>query len=173
MNDLFNAPVIAVPETLSSTIKNKVTKDLNPLLSIILIKVFFMQLIGGVSTLFMCSQFGVSFFNIQGLRSVFLLFGEIGCMALCGSLFIGVGTVITMSILRPEEIRVMWRLKEIYYSIFSLFVLFSFYIIGSTHLHLTMFAAWFAGAFISSKIILSFMKKFKFPNLEASVQGQI
>ena len=165
-----NTPETPAPEALSLSIKNTVKKDLNPILSYVLLKIFAIQLVAGTSTLFLCSQFGVSFFNIKGLRHLFMFFGEIGCMALCGSLFIGAGALVAMLVLRPEEIRVIWKRKEIYYSAFALIFLLSFYLIGSEHMRASIVIAWFLGSFVASKLIISAVKNFRFPQWNPSLQ---
>jgi len=164
LNEFINSDVMMPPDHITKKLKGTVHQDLSPSLFSILTKVFLIQAIMGYSTLLICSQFGIEVFEIKGLSEIFQKLGNVACMSLCGALFLGVGSTATMLILRPEEIRILWRVKNFTYIGFSILFLFIFSQFGSEHLHLSMFASWFAGSLIASYFMLKFVKDLRFPN---------
>ena len=168
--DFLKATESQTPKALSDSIKNHIQKDLSPSRIFVISKIFVVQFLAGLSTLSICSQFGLSFFGIEGLWSFFQKFGDTACMALCGGLFIGSGASITMLVLRPEEIRVIWKDKWVLYLFFTLFYMGLFSLLGTQHNNHSMMMAWLVGGFTTSQIIIKLIKDIRFPHWDPSLK---
>ncbi len=164
MTHFLSIKDVPLPEALCQKIESQVKGDLNPNHLLVISKVFIIQFFTGISTLFICSQFGVSFLSINGLSVLFLKLGHLACMGLCGALFVGSGALITMFVLRPEEIKIIWKHKTLYYLLLSLLFLSIFYFLGTQHKTQSMFLAWLVGSVGGSQLALRLVKNFRFPH---------
>lgn len=142
------ASPIEPPKNLSSTILNKVNKDLNPSAWLMFTKLAGIQLITGIITLLFCPQFGLSFSQGPGLMSLLMSFGETVCMAGCGAVFLVESTLAATLFLRPEEIKVMRKTKYLQVPILAMFSLGTLICFGANVIA-TLGLAWLTGGVLA------------------------
>src|SRR5690606_12816942 len=71
----------------------------------VLPKFLIAQLSAALATLAICPQFGLGpIGGGHGIGHFFMRFGEAGCAAFCGMVFLSFGTLVAMLVLRPGEI---------------------------------------------------------------------
>ena len=82
------------------------------------IKIFFVHLFAGFSTLIFCPQFGWNPLGVSDrLAHIFMDYGLWACGAFCGFLFIGFGSIITRAIIPKHQLS-LFRKRFIANSIF-------------------------------------------------------
>lgn len=144
--DFISSKGAPPPEELNHKILNFVRADLNPSHRTVFSKLVAIQAFIGSLTLTFCPQFSLSLTNNYELFHYFHhTFGKNICMVICGSIFIGSGTLFATYILKSSEIRKIKESRFLYYTSISIIALSSFLILGS-EVYLTLAAYWLVGA---------------------------
>ena len=98
------------PAELSQRILLPVCGDLKPSALRVFVKVLAIHSVVSLLTLSLCSQFGIRLFGEgPGLMAHLMSFGEMGCMAVCGGLFLGATAIATGLLLSQPESRRLIR----------------------------------------------------------------
>ncbi len=98
------------PAELSEIILAKVRRDLDPPAIQVFIKLLGIHTVVSFLTLNLCPQFGFRLFGEgPGLMAYFMKFGDAGCMAACGVIFLGATTFISSILLSRDEARKLIR----------------------------------------------------------------
>lgn len=144
---------ISPPDELSNKILDYVKHDLNPSHKIVFGKLLGIQVFIGFLTLIFCPQFNLSLTNNYELFHYFHhKFGESICMAICGSIFVGSGTLLAAYILKASEVRKIRNSRLLYYFSIVSIALTTFLLLGADiYLNLAMF--WFIGAYIGGLVL--------------------
>ena len=141
-------------EQTSQQVLNLIHRDLEPQHKIIFLKILAIQAFIGALTLLLCPQFNFSLSNnYQVFHFFHKNFGHYGCMAACGSVFLGSGAVFASSLLSYSEIQKIKQTKILYYLTFSGMTVLSFLFIGA-EIYLDAALFWMLGA--STGGLLSF-----------------
>lgn len=99
-----------VPGEASAAILERVRADLLPSAWLVFTKLLGIHAVVGTLSLAVCDQFGMSPFSTGfSLADYFMEFGASACMSLCGVLFVGLTVAVAGFVLRPEELRVIYR----------------------------------------------------------------
>lgn len=73
------------------------------------------QILGGLISLMFCPQFGVGFFGGgHGITHELKMIGDWACALFCGSLFLSVGTILSLLTMKGEELWWIWKRKKNY-----------------------------------------------------------
>lgn len=136
---------VSPPQAVSEKILSEVSKDLDPALSPILFKVFFVYLIAGALTLLFCPQFGINLTGGMGLMSLFMRLGEGPCMLGCGGFFMASGSLSAALALRPEELRKLRKSEWLWLPVLSLVLMSSLVCFGGEFL-LSFGLFWLVGS---------------------------
>lgn len=116
----------------------------------ILSKLALFQAVLGSFSLLACSQFGI---GSGPLSETFMRFGHNFCMALCGALFLGLGTLVAGYFLKSAEvkfIRQMGYLPILAMGLLSLGILFEF----GAEIIASLAFVWLLGGFVGGLIAL-------------------
>lgn len=99
-------------------------KRISPTLKEVLPKFLSAQVVATLATLSVCPQFGIGpIGGGHGIGHYFMRFGEAGCAAFCGMVFLTTGTIVAMLLLRSSERRQVFNYQ---YRLISSFALVSF-----------------------------------------------
>jgi hypothetical protein len=148
--DFKNIEEVNPPRLVSEMILSRIRADLNPSGLTVFKKLILIQFVTGVITLMFCPQFGIGFLkNSMGLMGVLMRFGDNICMAGCGAVFLGLSALISILILRPEEVRVLKKNELVQFPILALSVLGIFTCLGAPVLT-TLGMAWMIGSIIGA-----------------------
>jgi len=152
--DFINSKGSQPPEYLDNSILNFIHEDLNPSSKLVFSKLVTIQLFIGGLTLLFCPQFNLSLTNNYELFHYFHHnYGERICMILCGSIFMGTGTIFASTILSINEIKLIKSKEFLFYPTLSILTLPIFLIFGAEmYLSLTLF--WLVGAVLSGVIFV-------------------
>jgi hypothetical protein len=145
--EFSEANSVSPSQAVSEKILNKVSKDLDPALSQILFKVFFVYLVAGAFTLLFCPQFGINLTGGMGLMSLFMRLGEGPCMLACGGFFMASGSMFAVLVLRPEDLRKLRKAEWIWVPLLSLVLMSSLVCLGGEFL-LSVALFWLAGSVV-------------------------
>ncbi len=125
--DFMNGKQVDAPEYLKKNILEYIKKNLNPGFRTVFFKLTLIQAVAGTLTLLFCPQFSIS---ITGSQSLFHIFygalGIYGCMAICGSIFVGAGAFSVPFILENPELRKIHKYNVVSFSGVSFLSLFAF-----------------------------------------------
>lgn len=81
----------------------------------IMTKFILFQILGGLISLIICPQFGVSFYaEGHGITHELKMIGDWACALFCGSLFLSTGTFISLFSMKGEELWWIWKRKKNY-----------------------------------------------------------
>jgi hypothetical protein len=135
------------------------------------IKIFFVHLFAGISTLIFCPQFGWNPLGVSDkLAHIFMEYGLWACGAFCGFLFIGFGSIITRAIIPKHQLS-LFRKRFIANSILiNGFFISSLMLLGNvatTHSYYTSFSfilGWIVSAVICEYIFMCLNIKLKYNN---------
>ena len=145
-NDFVNSSNSSPTPEMNEQILNFVSNDLNPGHAMVLGKLSIIQAFIGIITMTFCPQFDMSLTNNYDLFHFFHhTFGEIACMAICGSIFMGSGAIFASYLLKSSEIQKIKSSSFLYYLSMTAFAMGIFFILGA-EFYLTLSAAWFVGA---------------------------
>lgn len=137
----------------------------------ITIKIFFVHMFAGISTLIFCPQFGWNPLGVSDrLAHIFMEYGLWACGAFCGFLFIGFGSIITRAIFPKHQLS-LFRKKFIRNSVFingffisTLMLLGN---VGSTNSYYTSISfifGWIVSALICEYICMCINVELKYKN---------
>lgn len=146
----LNADEIAPPRELSERIFKMVHDDLSANGWHVLSKLALFQGVLGSFSLMICSQFGL---GSGKLVMAFMHLGDNICMALCGALFLGLGTMAAGYFLKSAEvklIRQMGYLPILLTGLLSLGVFFGF----GAEVVASLAFIWLLGGFVGGLIAL-------------------
>jgi hypothetical protein len=131
----------------------KVELELNPKHSTIFIKLISIQAFIGLLTLLFCPQFSLSLTNNQEVFHYFHhRYGVAICMAICGSIFVGSGSIFAAYILSFNEVQKIRSTKTLYFLSVSILLISSFFLLGA-EIYLGIAAYWTLGASATGVIL--------------------
>ena len=141
------------PPVSRQAILKHIKEDLSAEHKNVFFKTLLIQAFIGALTLLFCPQFNMSLTNNFDLFHYFHhTFGDQICMMICGSIFIGTGSLFASTILKSSELKLITNHKFFY-----LFFISGFLIIGLLFFGAEIFLAglvfWLAGALISGSLI--------------------
>lgn len=145
--DLFlNAPEVTPPQHVSTSVLEYVRRELNPSIWMILSKLGIVHVAVGSLSLLLCVQFGMG--RGYSLMHVFMSYGELACMALCGALFLGLTALIASCILSNSELRGIRKFRYSPILVLGLVSLIVFFCFGA-HIALNFAVAWLFGGLVA------------------------
>jgi len=136
---------ISPPSTIAENIHRTVAADLHPSWAKVSLKATLVHLVVGNALLLICPQFGVGGFS--GLVLILMKFGHEVCMFTCGLLFLGTSALVMGLVLRPEEVRVLRRIRWFPFLALSLGSLAVLSLLGAQILFLLMLV-WLVGTLV-------------------------
>lgn len=109
------------PGRLTEKVFQTVRRDLNPSGKWVFGKVGLVHLVTGVMTLLFCPQFGIGWTEsshhfFHSLQNINLYL----CSFVCGSIFLGSGSLVSAMVLRPEEFKILRSLKVVHFPLIAL-----------------------------------------------------
>jgi hypothetical protein len=108
-----------------------------------------------------CPQFELSLTNNEEVFHFFhRTFGLHGCMAVCGSLFLGSGALFSSYILNFSELEKIYSSKFLYYFAMSGVFISTFLIFGAD-IYIDLALAWVIGSVISGILVFSANQKIR------------
>jgi len=135
------------PIYVTNKILGFVHTKLNPNVWSIIAKFSGIHAVIGSLSLLLCSQFGMGSGSM-----LFMSFGKIGCMALCGSLFLGLSMSLAGFIFSLEELRKMRRTGYSPILVVGMLSLAVFLAFGA-EMVFGLAVAWIIGAFIAGALV--------------------
>ena len=136
-------------KSLDLKIFNYVRSEIDPSVTVVFSKLIGVQALIGFITLTFCPQFSLSLTNNHELfHYLHYQFGKSICMAICGSIFIGTGAVVSAYLLKSSEIQKVRRSSLLYYFSITSIALAFFTLLGP-NMYLKLAGFWFIGAFIA------------------------
>ncbi|MBI1861157.1 MAG: hypothetical protein HYR96_09595 [Deltaproteobacteria bacterium] len=139
----------AVSQKVSMVIRNQVRSDLNPTLRHVFAKSLTIHALVATLSLLACPQFGVGpLGGGMGLMRAYMVFGQSWCAIFCGATFLGLSSLLTAFLLRPEEIR---RANRYGYAYIPAIATLSFValMLGGGTTDLLSFILWSVGALLA------------------------
>lgn len=150
-----------VNSELDQRILGIVAKELNPSHQKVFFKLISIQAFIGTLTLLFCPQFQLSLTNNYELFHYFHhRFGENICMMICGSIFLGSGSIFATYLLNRVEIQKIQQSTILYHLSMSIIFLSVFLLIG-TGAYLVLNIFWLLGASISGILLFEMNRKIK------------
>ena len=138
---------------LTSKIYQQISKDLDPSLMAVSLRLLGVHFFSSLLTLSICPQFGFRLIGDgHGLMALFMYFGLVGCYLLCGAFYLGVTVFLSKVILSKAD----WRVVDHHFSKFMLALSISslaVFLLISGELFLVLSIAWLVGAVASAKLI--------------------
>jgi len=151
-NDFLSIPDSSPSIELDQKVLRFVHADLSPSLFTIWGKLVGIQTFIGILTMTFCPQFNMSLTNSYELFHFFHhTFGEIACMVICGSIFMGSGAIFASYILRPGEIARIKNSSILNYFAMTIIAMGIFLLCGA-EFYLKLHTAWFLGAALSGAL---------------------
>lgn len=159
--EFLESEPVQAPQVISENIHKEVARSLHLPLWQILLKVGTIQTVVALATLLVCPQFEIDFV-VMGHNDAHLkaLLGETAYMGLCGTIFLGSGTLLASLLLKVEELRAIKKTQYPYIFLVSVFALLIFYKFGVPS-RTADYAAWFTGAFLGSIAVFEMIKGVK------------
>ncbi len=151
-NDFLKNEEIMPPKALDDLIIQKVESDFGPSHSVVFIKLLFVQAFVGFLSLLLCPQFELSLTNNYELFHFFHHnLGTYWCMAACGTVFIGSGSIVASIILSKQE-RAKILSSRLLYHMAITGIAISFFLIFGTRIYIDLIAFWAIGAIVSGVV---------------------
>ena len=161
-NDFCQEDTVKVPAVISDSILNRVRRDLNATWPVVVGKLLCIQSIVGVLTLLFCPQFDLSLTSNYSLFHFFHRnFGPYTCMAICGVIFIGSGSLVAFSILKVSELQMIKMSKYLLSLSMSGIAVFVFILLGA-EVYFNMVLIWVTAASLSSILLLEGLSFFRY-----------
>lgn len=161
-NLFLNSESVSPPPIVTENIKKKVFKDLNPSIWRVFFKLSIIQVIVGSISLILCPQFGITMVdNLENFHFLLHHLGEVGCMLVCGFIFVGVGAFTSSLILNPSEVLKIQFSRLGIFSIISIFSLGIFYLMGG-RFFLEMAIFWFLGSIVGGFVTFKIGRLLRF-----------
>lgn len=139
-----------IPKYIEKNIYNFVMADLEPKALTVYLKTGLAILLGGVTSMFFCGQFGVGITGFaQDLnQNIHHTMGSVGCAALCGSLFAILPVFVLRAVCSPMQFRAIirkkWQAPAIWLGFFGAILAYH----GEFQTEFVHFAAWLIGAYL-------------------------
>jgi hypothetical protein len=152
---------VKAPTELSNKILSTIHSQLNPAKKNVFLKLLSIQAFIGFITILFCPQFELSLTNNYDAFHFFhRTFGHYGCMAVCGSIFLGSGAIFASAILSREELLVIKETKYLFNFAISGIAVGLFLILGAkVYLDLTLI--WALSGIALSILILEISRAIK------------
>lgn len=153
----LNAGEVQPPAHVTEAILTFVHRDLNPSVWLVLSKLAALQAVLGGISLMICSQFGV---GSGQLIHVFARLGDNACMALCGALFLGLGSVAAGLLMSAPEVRLIRKsgyLPILLMGIMALGIFFGF----GAEIVVGLAFVWLLGGFIAGMLAIEAAAQFR------------
>lgn len=150
------------PKKLDHSILAFIDKELSPNHKLVFLKLIMIQGFVGIVSLAFCPQFNLSLTNNYEVFHYFHhTFGELICMILCGSIFVGSGAIFAAYILKESEIKKIKSSEFLYFFSLTSLALCIFLFIGA-EVYFKLASVWAIGAIFSGVILFElnlFVKK--------------
>ena len=149
------------PKDLSDKILLSIKHQLNPAKKYVFFKLLSIQAFIGLITMLFCPQFELSLTNnYEAFHYFHRTFGHYGCMAVCGSIFLGSGAIFASYLLSREELLVIRDTKYLFNFAISGIAITLFLIFGAkVYLDLTLI--WAASGIALSILIFEISRVIK------------
>jgi hypothetical protein len=119
---------------------------LEPRLQLVFTKAILIHAVAFFLVLLFCPQLGIGpIKGGQGIMSLFMAAGELGCAGLCGATLLGLSSLLTTLILRKEELKVASAYGYLYIPAVSSITFSFLMLLGASGERIT-FATWLLGA---------------------------
>ncbi|MGK5087606.1 hypothetical protein WDW86_08615 [Bdellovibrionota bacterium FG-2] len=151
--EFISSKEVTPPAHLTHEILNTVRGALHPPVWRVFTKLGSLQLTVGAVVLMFCPQFGTNLFPGMGLMSLFMRFGDVGCMIGCGGVFLGGSGLLGSLIFSLEEIRVIRGSRFLQLSSMTLLSGAAFVCLAGDQL-LTLGVAWVLGGLVGGMTTL-------------------
>jgi hypothetical protein len=159
--DFKDTSTYSAPREASNTILDFVKRDLNPDKRVVFTKILSIQAFIGLLTMTFCPQFSLSLTANYDLFHYFHhTFGEVICMIICGSIFMGSAAIFSCAILKGVELKQIRQSKGLHFMALSIFSLSAFFIAGAK-IYSLMTIFWLIGAIGSGVIVFEFNNFFR------------
>ncbi len=146
LNSDYSGPLRDVDDSVLSEIK----KLLDPPFSLLLLKLALIHAFMGLATMLFCPQFQLSLTANDEIYHFFhRTFGYYGCLAVCGLLFLGSGSLVSSFLLSRDEVLKINRKSFLFFPLICLISLLVFIGFGAEAFIDTM-AAWSLGGVFGS-----------------------
>ena len=161
------AEPVEPPPAAVLAIRSEVSKELHPSPWLVLVRLFILVCSSGALTLLVCPHFGLGYGSMFGMMDLVMRYGDHFCQALCGSIFIGVGTILAAIVLRPEELVVIRRHRVLQLTVVSAGVLGLFVCAGAAAIS-TLGLFWMIGALFGGLLTFEIGFRLRFFVLDLS-----
>lgn len=128
---MFMASSGFVPPDLSKKTEVWVRNALKPSWARIMAKALLCYVSAGVGVLAICPQFGIGLGDSMGVMRWFSLLGPYPCMAACGALFVGSGSVLVAALLSRDELAKLLGLRLLWSPIYAALALGALIVFGA------------------------------------------
>ena len=157
--DFMNLENHSPSDRISYEILERVRRELEPSQGLVFTKLLMIHVFIGIITMMFCPQFNLSLTNNYELFHFFhRQFGQVICMAICGGIFVGSGSIFGGFILKATEISTIFRQPLLYYFSLSSALLSGFMLLG-VETYLSLGAAWICGAAVMGYVMMRLSKK--------------
>ncbi len=158
-------PGEAPPDHVSDQLRAAVYRDLTVDVSKLVTKTLFTFALAGLAVVSVCPQLGVGPFFAdsavaEGLAHVFHAGGALACAALCGALFVGLGTLISVLALRRAELRWAYRRRTRATLVMAMTGLVALALFGGESDGIERFF-WLLGAMVSAAIVMEVLGRWR------------
>lgn len=144
--EFMSVAEVAPPIALREAVLTHVSEALNPSSHQVFFKMLGVHTVVSLFSLSICSQFGIRFLQIYDAMDVMMsVVGHTYCMAFCGLLYFSMSALALSLLLKPEEIKVVRRHKELQMTVLVGVSLGVFLCLGAEVLFIPG-ALWLAGS---------------------------
>ena len=160
--DFIQSEEVRPPQALTQNIMSQIHSDLHPSEVSVFRKAGALHLIAGIASLFLCPQFGLGLTELS--FSFFHLLHQMNwalCMFVCGSLFLGAGSLATGLLLRPEELRVLSKNGFVQFPLLTLMLLGILLILSPTQPSFVGALLWSVGGVAGMTLLTSLALKMR------------
>ncbi len=149
-------------------IMQRVAADLCPSQSLIFGKLFAIEAVTGIATLFVCPQFGLGFGGHNELfHTLHETVNPFTLYLICGLIFVVAGAAISGIFLNRDEIRTIKKSKYIYYPVYAFTTYFIFTLFGAEILIISLIP-WILGAVMGNAFGFSMASRMRFAPITTS-----
>lgn len=153
--EFLQAESVSPPKGLGENIFKAVSADLTPSAWKVFSKLSLIHFLSALLTLSICPQFGFRVFGSgHGLMGVFMNLGPYGCMAACGSFFLGTSVLAAVFTLQTEEIKTLRKYSWVQIATLAMLSFGAFLMIGAEEIVFSFALTWIAGTFLGAFSIL-------------------
>lgn len=137
---------VAPPVHITESIQGFVKRDLHPSFAAIFTKLAMVYAPVGALSLLICAQFGVG--RGHALSDIFMSYGHLTCMTICGSLFLGMPMFAALLFLSSSEKKAIRQMAYLPILTIGLVSLFVFFCLGA-EISTLVALAWLGGGLFS------------------------